>query len=537
MVPPRLTAFEVFAGRTMRDMAKHTSMLRPARLIGLSLAASLALASCAETSDNPYASAIEAVEGHDYSAARVFLQQAIEQDPDNQQARLLYARTLLMLGNPEGAVAQVEAMSGSSRSSAEAVALLAKGHLLAGNAQAALDVFEAEGMDSGEAFAVASGAHLALGDPEQADAMLEAGQAKFPDSVDVIVLAAQRAFDFRDRAAARQGVERALSMQPDHLDALRLAGRMELRERNLDASAEKFKQVLAIAPWDLPAHLALAAIARDKGDNKEAQEWIAAAQKVAPGNPVSAYFAAEIAFEAGDVRSAQSFLNEIDANGADFPALWLLRGRVSAEQGNPKTAMTEFERYFDTGGDAHDARFDLARLYLTDGKQGDAWTVLQPALRSANATVPTLQLGRDLARRLGRTDESALASRLTLATERAGYDAQLREADVAMRAGNWTKANSVYSALLAKGDLADPVVLNNAANVRLQLGDAAGGRDLARRAYALAPNDPIILDTLGWAIMQADGKTPEAVSLVRRAYEAAPNNPEIAEHWMVMSQN
>lgn len=507
--------------------------LRPAALAAL---AALSLAGCSGGGGDPFAEAQAALAKHDYAAARVLLSQAVDAEPQDLAIRLAYARTLLIMGNADGAIAQLDHFADGLAQVPEAVALLGKAHLLLGRPERALEVFTQHGLETGAAYAIACAANLEMGDAGAANALLEQGLAAFPQDVDLMVLAAQRAYDLRDMAASQDAIARALALQTDHPDALRLAGRIAMHERDLDTAEGHFRNVLKVLPWDLPAHLALAAIARDQGKEEEASDWIAKAHEAAPGNPVSAYFAAQMAFEDGDMGAAQQMLSTIRPETGDFPALWRLRGKISAEQGNTATAMTEFERFFRTGGEAADARFDLARLYLGAGKQEEAWDVLSPSLVSADAPLESLQLGRELAVKLGKSDGARLERQIALAAQRLAYDSQLRDADAAMRAGDWAKADTIYAALIKGAAVSDPVVLNNAANVRLQMGDASGGRDLARKAYALEPEDPFVLDTLGWAIMQAEGRTSEAVRLIERAYALDPNNPEIAEHRLVMAQ-
>jgi len=52
--------------------------------------------------------------------------------------------------------------------------------------------------------------------------------------------------------------------------------------------------------------------------------------------------------------------------------------------------------------------------------------------------------------------------------------------------------------------------------------------ELLQKALALAPEDPFILDSMGWALFKAD-RLDEALDYLRRAYAARPD-PEIAAH-------
>jgi predicted Zn-dependent protease len=243
-----------------------------------------------------------------------------------------------------------------------------------------------------------------------------------------------------------------------------------------------------------------------------------------------------MAFEEGDVEQAQMLVQSLDGKSDEFPALRMLRGMIYARQGQTHTAISEFERFFRLGGENTAARVALAEQYAKTGADKKGWEILNPVLSRANAKAATLQLGAKLAGNLGNPEQAALASRAQSAQSGVPYGKQLAEAGDAIRAGKWDKADSIYQKVLTAGGDRDPVVLNNAANIRLEKGDKAGAISLARKALALAPSDPIIMDTLGWSLVQVDPASAEGRGLIARAMELAPNNKEISNHWMAVSR-
>jgi Flp pilus assembly protein TadD len=74
------------------------------------------------------------------------------------------------------------------------------------------------------------------------------------------------------------------------------------------------------------------------------------------------------------------------------------------------------------------------------------------------------------------------------------------------------------------------VALNNLAyDMAVREKKAAEALPLARKAQAIAPREPTILDTVGW-IEYLLGNTAEAAKLLVQASKAAPANPEIRLH-------
>jgi Flp pilus assembly protein TadD len=54
----------------------------------------------------------------------------------------------------------------------------------------------------------------------------------------------------------------------------------------------------------------------------------------------------------------------------------------------------------------------------------------------------------------------------------------------------------------------------------------------AERAYKLAPNSPLIIDTLGWILIE-QGDSARGLELVQRAAASMPGNPEVRYHLAV----
>jgi Flp pilus assembly protein TadD len=98
-----------------------------------------------------------------------------------------------------------------------------------------------------------------------------------------------------------------------------------------------------------------------------------------------------------------------------------------------------------------------------------------------------------------------------------------------MKAHNWGQAIASYEHVLATTN-GNALVLNNLAFAQAQVGNAARALDLAKRAYALAPDNPSVMDTLGWQLLRVPSEHTRALQLLRSAAERAPTNPTIKAH-------
>ena len=97
------------------------------------------------------------------------------------------------------------------------------------------------------------------------------------------------------------------------------------------------------------------------------------------------------------------------------------------------------------------------------------------------------------------------------------------------KAGRWPEARQ---ALQTAHKLApdNPIVLNYLGYARLERGEDLGPAEaMIAEAHRRAPDDASIIDSLGWAQFK-NGKLHEAIATLQRAAAAGPGDPEINEH-------
>lgn len=97
--------------------------------------------------------------------------------------------------------------------------------------------------------------------------------------------------------------------------------------------------------------------------------------------------------------------------------------------------------------------------------------------------------------------------------------------------GNYGAARKQYEAALTQQP-SDTETLNNLANVLARLNDP-GALQVAERAMARDPKNPVLVDTAGWASHLA-GDKDRALLLLRDARLRDPGNPEIRYHLAVV---
>ena len=491
----------------------------------------LVLAGCGQPSV-PKPDEIEAMlNAGDVSGAQKAVFRAGEADPRNPRVAFLDGRVALELGNLDRAQSKFQALLTDPALGAQAKVLLAKAQMMAGHPNEARTLLGAGPYQSGLAYSVVAASHMADGDLDAADGVLAQGLAAYPQSVELKVLASERALQDGESGRAAQLVAEAVRSAPKDVPALLLAARVALTRGELDVADQDFDAVLALRPKHQTALLGKATIAYDRGDAAKAKTILdQAANALGQNGKAVGYFRAQIAFNAGKIEEANSILLSL-GDVAQFPPAEMLSGLVATKRGQHEQAIALLSHFFQQGGEDGRARVALTESYLALGDKDSAWKALQPVADAANASAAVLGLAAKLAAELGLPSAAGYKTRQAAAANPGPQGQKLAAADAAIRAGDWAKADAIYTQLLAETPAsANIVLLNNASMAASQRGDLPRAVTLGRRALAAAPNDPIVLDTLAWALFRSGGPSPEAVALMERALKAMPSNPEIRQH-------
>ena len=266
-----------------------------------------------------------------------------------------------------------------------------------------------------------------------------------------------------------------------------------------------------------------------------------------------------VALARKDEATALRMANEAVKVAPGSPAAWLLKGRLHARLKQVDEARTALRRAVALAPRAPEPLNELARLELASGNPAAALAVARAAEGQSASRVGGVALEGDLLMQQGRAADAVRAyERLqslqpstpgVLALYRARLQAGLaapeatltdwlkaHPRDVAARAtlaGHWdakgerARARAEYETALQL-EPNSPVLLNNIALLYAATGDNRA-LPTARRAYALAPLNPAIADTLGWMLVEAR-QLDEGLARLREAGAAAPESPDIQYH-------
>ncbi|MEM7701742.1 MAG: tetratricopeptide repeat protein [Pseudomonadota bacterium] len=500
---------------------------------GGALALIVALAGCESAPSDPFAAAQEAVANGEPRTALALLDVASAEDPNNPEIGMLAGDIALALGNADRAVTEFKRLAEGPSGSSLAKAKLAEAQVMANYMGAAKASVAALQFDVPAAYTAAISYALSQGDSDTAAAKLDEGLESFPNDPRLVTIDAERLYSQVEPEAALQRIQPVLALNPPVAQAHMLAGRMALARRDPNEASTHFQAALKSQPNNQTAMLAMAAVAKDMGDKEQSANWIDKANQAGDPHPIGLLFAAQMAYEAGNLDRAFELIELVPPTMASEPNFARLRGFVDAARGQYGAAILPLKSYLDDASDDYDARRILAMAYTEEGELTNAWETIEPIVRDPQADASALTLALNLSEATGLGDKVAIQTALAKRQSSADLSKELRAAGEAIRAGDWETADGIYAPLVDGAGAKDAVLLNNAAAVKSELGDHAAAVALGRRALAVAPESPQVLDTLGWALWREGKNIKEARSLLTKAAKFAPSNPEIAEHWAI----
>ncbi|MFM5954600.1 MAG: tetratricopeptide repeat protein [Novosphingobium sp.] len=490
------------------------------------LPALLALAACGDSPAETLAKAKAEFAANDYVPARLHLADYLAANPGDQDALLLQVRTLLALGDGDGAAAALGKLSGGKPPVGEMAELSAEAALLRGAPDVALDMLGSSKTPEAErlrALAALQKNDLAGAQDHFEAAVSAGGNARvFADYA--------RFHLMRGAPAEAQAMaERAVKAAPDSIDTLLVLGQLAVRRGDLERALDLYSRASKRYPTSLAALTGRAAVLGDLGRVDEMQKAVDLAAAMAPKDKTVTYLKARAAAGRKDWAGVRATLQPIESSLAPLDPVRLLYAEALLRVGEGELAIAQLQPIVrSVPGNATAVRL-LGEAMLAKGDAHGALEVLRSLADSPAARSEDLVLAAKAAQAAGDPTAAKYAQRARQpAVQAAGRD--LIDGDAAMRAGNWAGAAEAYARLLASTDGRNPVVLNNMAYAQLMLGNTDVALGFAERALKEAPNHPSVLDTAGWVRFKT-GKDPEqARRLLRRAAQLAPGNATIRAH-------
>jgi Flp pilus assembly protein TadD len=371
-------------------------------------------------------------------------------------------------------------------------------------------------------------------DKDAAAAMLQRLVEPYQNQMETHVVLAQAALVHNDRTTARAEAQTAFKMKPDsEIAALTVA---QVSDSETQAMAV-LKDFLAAHPDAHQVRMAYARLLINDKQYAAAREQFLMLDKAQPDNPGTLYALGVLAMQMNDTAGAERyFAHYVDVaektpdEEHDPSKAILLLSQIAEDRGDIKGALGWLDRLdsddpklrlgtdvrraqlMAKGGDLAGARKYLATLKPED-KMAQAQIVLAEAqiLHDAGNQKEAFRVMQEGAKRF--PDNTDFLYDYALMAEKLGHSGVMEKTlrqIIAKQPNNQQAYNALgYS-------LADR-------NVRLK-----EAYRLIDKALKLAPDDPFIMDSMGWVEYRL-GRLDAAIQHLHRAYEQR-SDPEIAVH-------
>ena len=216
----------------------------------------------------------------------------------------------------------------------------------------------------------------------------------------------------------------------------------------------------------------------------------------------------------------------------DVAATWLIGGDVLARSGQQESALTAYGKVL-----VDDALADVALSRRADvlesmGRDADAGAILRTAAEAPAAGVGEWTRLGDWHRRAERFGDAAAAYSRAIMLDgeaEANWGLWFLRGSMKERGGDWKGAEADLRVALVRAP-DEPIVLNYLGYSLLDRGvQIAEASSLIERAANLRPGDGGIVDSLGWSLYR-QGRFGEAVETLERAAGLEPTDPTVTEH-------
>lgn len=404
--------------------------------------------------------------------------------------------------------------------------------LRAEETEAAVVEFEAvlrlAGANPSEAFGHLTAVLSRERDPKRALAVMRRlAESRGDDPVAIYALAHLESA-LGDQEAALASLARLLKADPRHVQGLLLRANAQHKLGRKPEAAASVAEAVALKPEDADLRLTYARMLVDARDFDTARKQFRILERKLPDNGDIIYALGLLALEADDTREAErQFRRLLDHEERSGEAAYAL-GQLAEAKGDLAAARRWYEAVAD-GSTFFDARLRSAQIIArTEGVDA-----ARDYLAAVELGTPDQRLRRYLAegtllRDAGRYEDAIelYSDALTIFIDNA--DLLYARAMTAERIGRIDVLEEDLRNVLAKDP--DNIQALNALGYTLadRTDRVAEARDYILRAFEKSPNDPAIIDSMGWVLYRL-GRHDEAIGHLRRALELLQDG-EIAAH-------
>lgn len=365
-------------------------------------------------------------------------------------------------------------------------------------------------------------------DKKAVQSLVDRVAAPYDDLPEAHFAMAQAAANANDNLRALNETEKTLQLRPDWESAALARAQLQTR-LSAQTAIDSLSTFVGANPNARDARLALARLLITEKRYDEARRHFDRLIKDNPDNPDVIYPVAMLALQQGDMTTGRSQLEHLlTTDFADKSTIHFFLGQLDQEQKKPEAAAEHY-RQVTAGQQYIAARSRLAQILLQQGKPNEARELLHNTRGgTADERTQLILAESQILREAGRHNDAYIVLDLALTAQPDNPELLYEAALTAERIGKPEILEIHIKHLLSiKPDHAH--ALNalgySLAERNTRLPEAF---DLIAKALSLTPEDPFIMDSMGW-VLYRQGKLAESLKTLENAYRIKAD-PEIAAH-------
>jgi putative PEP-CTERM system TPR-repeat lipoprotein len=499
----------------------------------------------------------------DFDKASEFFGKASELDPKAANLRTSLGLSELGKGDNAQAVRNLQLASKLDLKSQQAGIALVKTELQLkhiDNAFAAAQALVRAQPDSAVVHDVLGNVYMARENAAQARASFHKALSLQPGYYPAAASLARLEVHEKNPAAARQHLQNFLDKNKTSIEAMTALASMDVAEGKQDHALRLLERASATDPNAIAPSVNLIAQYLRAGQNEKALNLASKLQVTHPDNPdlldllgksqlangqqleaLATYKqlvaalprsaqalmqVAALELLLKNAKAAEDYLKAVLAMQPDFPAAQLALAELYVRKGWNELALMIADRLQRNHPDAAAGYQLAADILMGQNKAAQALPAYEKAL-GLNKTSELLIKTANATRMIGRKDDAARRLAQWLAQHPADLRVQLYRAETLLADKEYAPAARQLESI-AQRYPENVVALNNLALAYQQLHDPRA-EEVAQQAFTKAGKDPVIMDTLGWILVEK-GDHARGLAILQQANALAPQARDIRYH-------
>ena len=333
---------------------------------------------------------------------------------------------------------------------------------------------------------------LSQGQPKEATTWLENASKENPDALQPAMLLTTHYLRIGEKQKALTLAQKLQGSNSSNLEVLNILGQAQFTNGDKPAALATYNRLAAMKPDSAPAQFLLAAVHMAMQNQPAASDALKKALSLQPDYQEAQLALASLEANKGNYEQAFTIAQQIQKKNGKSPVGYELEGNLLMAQKKPDLAVKAYEQAF------------------TLSKNGPLIVKLHVSLSHAGKV-------READTRLTQWLKEHPADTATRIYFAGSYLAEKKNKE----------AIEQYETILRQEPKLVPA-LNNLA-LLYQQGKDPRALEYAEKANQLAPDNPAILDTLGWILVE-QGNTSRGLPLLQKASSLAPKAAEIQYH-------